>query len=211
MGPIQPMGHLDQLAKLTFAEETEAITGGAVLWQPGPEIGLTEVRLDGLFMIRDPARLASLAWPWPAAEGHEEIVLEQKMPGDHLDNRAQERALLRRQARQVQRLEMEMETPGQPRWYGQQPLWMSAPILPEEVSASRRVRRAATGCYWVEPSPFEWLWIAANELPLCEELVPFLIGRSGRALVEFARWILTRRPPMWVLRMHPFQGAFLAA
>jgi hypothetical protein len=92
------MGHLDQLAKLTFAEETEVITGGAVLWQPGPEIGLTEVRLDGLFVVQDPARLASLAWPWPAAQGHEEIVLEQKMPGDHLDDRAQERALLRRQA-----------------------------------------------------------------------------------------------------------------
>lgn len=26
-----PMGHLDQLAKQTFAEETESITGGAVV------------------------------------------------------------------------------------------------------------------------------------------------------------------------------------
>jgi hypothetical protein len=193
------MGHLDQLAKLTFAEETEAITGGAILWQPGPELGLTEVRLDGLFVVQNPARLASLEWPWPAAQGHEEIVHEQKMPGDHLDERAQERALLRRQARQVQRLEA--EAAGQPRFRGQQPLWMSAPVLPEGFSALRKVRRAAPGCYFIEPSPFEWLWIAANELPLCEELIPFLIGRSGRALVEFARWIVTRRPASWVLRM----------
>jgi hypothetical protein len=121
------------------------------------------------------------------------------MPGDHLDDRAQERALLRRQARQVQRLEM--ETPGQPRWHGQQPLWMSAPVLPEKLSGLRQVRRAALGCYFIEPSPFEWLWVAANELPLREELVPFLIGRSGRALVEFVRWIVTRRPASWVLRM----------
>jgi hypothetical protein len=51
--PIHPMGHLDQLAKLTFAEEIEAITGGAVLWKPGPELGLTEVRLDGLFVVQN--------------------------------------------------------------------------------------------------------------------------------------------------------------
>ena len=57
------MGHLDQLAKLTFAEETEAITGGAVIWQPGPELGLTDVRLDGLFVIKknSPARRARQA------------------------------------------------------------------------------------------------------------------------------------------------------
>ncbi|HLM75703.1 MAG TPA: hypothetical protein VK459_23475 [Polyangiaceae bacterium] len=78
---------------------------------------------------------------------------------------------------------------------------MSAPILHKGLSAIRRVRRAAPGCYFIGPSPFEWLWIAANELPLREELVPFLIGRSGQALVEFARWILTRRPAFWLLRM----------
>ncbi|NUQ76837.1 MAG: hypothetical protein HUU21_25160, partial [Polyangiaceae bacterium] len=199
MGPIRPMGYLDQLAKLTFAEETEAITGGAVLWKPGPELGLTEVRLDGLFVIQNAARLASLAWPWPAARAHEEIVHEQKMPGDHLDDRAQERALLRRQARQVQRMEAELLE--LPRWQGQQPLWLSAPSLPERFSGFRAARRAGPGCYFIEPSPFEWLWIAANELPLRDELVPFLIGRSGRPLVEFARWIMTRRPPAWVLRM----------
>jgi hypothetical protein len=31
------MGDLDQLAKLTFAEETEVITGNAVVWQAGPD------------------------------------------------------------------------------------------------------------------------------------------------------------------------------
>jgi len=158
------------------------------------------LRLDGLFVVKDPARLVSLAWPWPAAQGHDEIVHEQKMPGDHLDDRAQERAMLRRQARQVQRMEVEA-TPEQPRWRRQLPLWLSAPTLADEISGRRKVRRAAPGCYFIESTAFEWLWIAANELPLCEELVPFLIGRSGRPLVEFARWILKRRPAAWVLRM----------
>jgi DNA-binding GntR family transcriptional regulator len=45
------------------------------------------------------------------------------------------------------------------------------------------------------------VWIAANELPLREELIPFLIARSGRPLDDFARWVAARRPPAWVLRM----------
>ena len=92
------VGQLDQFAKQTFAEETEAVIHGAVLWQPPPEIGLSEVRLDGLLAVRDPSALTSLAPPWPQASGHDEIVLEIKMPGDHLDLAANERAVLRRQA-----------------------------------------------------------------------------------------------------------------
>src|SRR5687768_8619941 len=60
-----PMGYPDQFAKQTFAEETEVLTGGAVVWQPMPEIGLIEVRGDGLLVVRDPARLGSLTFPWP--------------------------------------------------------------------------------------------------------------------------------------------------
>jgi hypothetical protein len=37
------------------------------------------------------------------------------------------------------------------------------------------------------------LWIAANELPLADELVPFLIARTGRPLDAFVRWVKTRR------------------
>jgi hypothetical protein len=59
-------------------------------------------------------------------------MLELKLAGNHLDRKAVERALLRRQARQVQRLE---------------------------------------------------------DLPLVDELVPFLLARSGQALDDFDRWV----------------------
>jgi hypothetical protein len=64
-----------------------------------------------------------------------------------------------------------------------------------------KVRRAARGCYWVQSVVFPFLWIAANELPLRDDLVPFLVARSGRALDEFARWVAKRRPAQWVLDM----------
>src|SRR5262249_49762817 len=44
-------------------------------------------------------------------------------------------------------------------------------------------------------------WIAANELPLVDELIPFLLARSGQALDEFCRWVAPRRPLHWVLTM----------
>lgn len=190
------MGRLDQLAKQTFAEETEKITNGAAVWGPVPEIGLTEVRGDGLLLIRDPQRLKALAPPWPEACEHDEILVELKMPGDHLDHRALERTLLRRQARQVQRF----EDPDS-QWLGQVPVWLVAPLLPSLLEKLRDVHRVAQGCYRVSPSSFSFLWIAANELPLREELLPFLVARSGSALVEFARWVLRHRPTPWILRM----------
>ncbi len=45
------------------------------------------------------------------------------------------------------------------------------------------------------------LRIAANELPLADELVPFLIARTGKPLDAFARWVVTRRPLAWLFRM----------
>jgi hypothetical protein len=48
------------------------------------------------------------------------------------------------------------------------------------------------------------LWIAANELPLLDELVPFLMARSGQALDEFGRWVAPRRPHDWVVSMLEF-------
>jgi len=59
----------------------------------------------------------------------------------------------------------------------------------------------APGCYRVEPGG-RFLWIAANELPLLDELVPFLMARSGQALDDFGRWIAPpRRPLEWLLTM----------
>ena len=42
------MGQLDQFAKETFALETATVTRGAVAWQLPPELGMSEVRLDGV-------------------------------------------------------------------------------------------------------------------------------------------------------------------
>lgn len=190
------MGQLDQFVKNTFAEETEVVTGGAAAWLASPEVGLSEVRGDGLLLVRDGQRLAQLAWPWPAALGHDEIFKECKMQGDHVDAPAMQRALLRRQAWQVHRIEGT-----DPPWLGEVPLWLTAPHLPELLRKIREVKAVAAGCYRVGPSAFDFIWVAANELPLREELIPFLVARSGRALVEFGRWVLRHRPPAWILRM----------
>jgi len=190
------VGALDLFAKQTFAEETAGVTRGAMAWEMPPELNLSEVRLDGMLLVRDAAALSGLAAPWSEATGHEQIAIENKMPGDHLGVKPLERALLRRQAWQVQRVET-----GKTAWRGQVPLWMLAPRLPATIRAVRKMTCVAPGCHAVETGSFSFLWIAANELPLREELIPFLIARSGRPLDDFVRWVATRRPANWVLRM----------
>ncbi len=190
------MGRLDRFAKEIFDTETPLVTRGAAVWEPPSEIGLTEVRLDGRNFVRDPARLAELPLPWSEGAAHDEIVFEAKMQGDHVDLRASERACLRRQARQVQR----MEDPDVP-WDGDLPLWLLAAHVPERIRQRRTFRPIGTGCYRIETGSYPYLWIAANELPLREELIPFLIARTGAALGELGRWIHGRRPPEWVSHM----------
>jgi hypothetical protein len=189
------MGQPEQFVKQLFEEEAAALTGGAAVWQGPVELGLSEVRLDGLLRLLAPERLATLAAPWSLGGGAGEVVLELKLAGDHLDEVAVERALLRRQAYQVVRLEAE----GAPS--GPVPLWLVAPHLPRWLRAGESV---APGCYRLGHAPFAFVWVAANELPLRDELVPFLLARSGAALAEFGRWVLRRRPWAWVLRMVQF-------
>lgn len=193
------MGQLDQYAKQMFAEETERATGGAVRWQEPVEINLTEVRLDGMLLVRDASRLGHLDAPWSEAGGVDEIVIEVKMQGDHLGMPAVQRGLLRRQARQVQRGE-DASAP----WDDEQALWFVASHLPKILATKRTVERVAPGCYRVGPGPFPFVWVVANELPLLDELLPFLIVRSGRPLDEFCRWAATRKPLDWVTRMLEF-------
>jgi len=123
-------------------------------------------------------------------------MIELKLAGNHLDRKAIARALLRRQAREVQRLEEEDAS-----WRGEEPLWLVAPHLPPWLREMYTPIRGAPGCYWIEPPSQRFLWIAANELPLLDELVPFLLARSGQALDEFCRWVAPRRPLEWVLTM----------
>jgi len=189
------VGQLDQFAKETFAVETASVTRGAVAWELPPELNMSEVRLDGLLRVIDPAALAALAAPWSLAQRADELVVELKMPGDHLDMAALDRAVLRRQARQVQRREEPEDA-----WDGELPLWIVAPHVPEILSERRALEPMAPGCYRVG-AHFPFLWIAANELPFADELVPFLIARSGRSLDAFVRWVKTRRPIDWLLRV----------
>jgi hypothetical protein len=184
------MGHLELFAQRTFAEETERITGGAVAWHDPPEIRLQKVTSDGMLVIRQPQRLKHLAAPWSEAQLHDEVMLELKLAGNHLDRKAVERALLRRQVRQVQRLEEHDAS-----WQGEVPLWLVGPHVPQWLEDQRRPRCFAAGCYRIHPYGRSFLWIAANELPLLDELVPFLLARSGRALDDFGRWAVPRRPP----------------
>jgi hypothetical protein len=190
------MGQLELFAQRTFAEETELITAGAAGWQDPPEIRLGKVTSDGLLVIRRSHLLEHLAPPWPEALPHGEVMIELKLAGNHLDEKAVARALLRRQAREVQRLEEDDAS-----WRGEEPLWLVAPHVPGWLQALRRSVRFAPGCYRIAPHGRSFLWIAANELPLLDELVPFLLARSGQALDDFCRWVAPRRPPEWVLGM----------
>jgi len=193
------MGHLELFAQRTFAEETERITEGAAQWQDPPEIRLEKVTSDGFLVIRRPHLLAHLAPPWPEAQPHDEVMNELKLDGNHLDRKELARALLRRQAREVQRIEEEDAS-----WLGEEPLWLVAPHLPQWLQERRRPERFAPGCYWIDPHVHNFLWIAANELPLVDELVPFLLARSGQALDDFCHWVAPGRPLEWLLGMLEF-------
>jgi len=77
------MGQLDQFAKDTLALEAASVTHGGVSWQLPPELGMSEVRLDGLLRVHDPSVLTTLAPPWSLVEQADEVALEVKMQGDH--------------------------------------------------------------------------------------------------------------------------------
>ncbi len=190
------MGAPDQFAKATFATDTADITDGGVRWEGPQEVGLTEVRLDGLLSVQAPARLAGLPPPWRNAAEHADVAVEIKMPGDHLDPVTIWRAELRRAAWHVRRGEREG-----PEWEGSVGLWVVAPHVPEVLRRLRSLHPVGVGCYAVGYPESPFLWIAANELPLQEPLLPLLVARSGAALVEFVRWSMARRPREWVYRM----------
>ena len=78
--------------------------------------------------------------------------------------------------------------------------WLLAPHVPDWIPAWEqagwlRFEACGEGCWRVTPFPYPVLWIAANELPLRDELIPFLTARSGKKLEDFARWVGTRRSP----------------
>lgn len=192
------MGDLDQFAKQTFLEETPVVTHGAITGEVPPELGMSEVRLDLVLRVKEEAseELRRLPAPWSVAREHEEIVVEVKMQGDHLDAVTFQRALLRRQARQVRLTEA-----AAPAVRAEVPLWIVAPHVPGFLRQFRKVVEIAPGCYEVGPSPFAFVWVAANDLPLHDALIPFLVARTGAALDAFGLWVKTRRSPGWLMHM----------
>jgi hypothetical protein len=120
------------------------------------------------------------------------------MQRDHLDLRSVELLLHRRQSWQAAQLRKDGA-------YALQPdAWIVAAHVPEWASSATspwRWEQVASGCYALQPSWFSLLWIASNELPLDEALLPFLVTRRGRPLVDFCAWALEHRPVAWVWRM----------
>ena len=87
------------------------------------------------------------------------------------------------------------------RFDGESSLWYVASHVPAIIKKRRPVTLVAPGCYRIGPDWFSTLWIAANDLPLVDELVPFLVARTGQSLDAFVRWVKTRRPLPWLLRV----------
>jgi len=189
------MGKPDLFAKRTLATQTEPLTHGAASWKEAPQIRLEHVQSDGILVIHDALYLKNLEPPWNLVDDSDEILVECKMQGDHVDRLDVLRMLLRRQAREVQRTEL--ITKGQTPWTGSQTIWVTSGYLPAWAKLRYQPAHLATGCYRWANEHFTGLWIASNELPLRDELVPFLITRTGRPLQEFLRWAIEKKPWPW--------------
>jgi hypothetical protein len=136
-----------------------------------------------------------------------EAVTDFKMPGDHVDRPSLARADLRRAVRWVSLLEeaQASRTPDataslDPRAYS---TWVVTPHWPRWIEADVRrgvltVEDVGQGCRRIGPHDHDVIWIAANELPLRIELLPFLFVRSGRPLVELLNWVATVKSTEWV-------------
>ena len=194
------MGRPDQLLKYMLELEAPLATHDAASFTRAPEIATTELTPDGLLVTSSPQRLQDLPAPWCHLQ--REAVVDGKMPGDHLDPAVVERCLWRRQARQVQRVEEEDADPRP----ADCAAWIVAPHRPLWLIEWQQrgwvtLRDAGAGVTSIEPSFHPFFWIAANELPLHEALVPFLLARSGPKLEEFVRWVVHVRPPAWLARV----------
>ena len=197
------MGDADQCAKRVLREETASATGDRVAFEVPPEVPVGALQPDGVVrVIRSPG-LEALPAPWSRLRV--DATVEMKMRGDHTDRAALARGELRRHARWVWHLEAlrESESPAVTPDVRDHAMWFVAPHLPQWLSEDATSGRlsmtlVAPGCWSVGLGLHETLWIAANELPLHPSLLPFLIARTGRAFVVFARWAMRVRSPRWV-------------
>jgi len=203
------MGKADQIGKTVFAQETAASTQQACRWEVPRELPIgTELLPDGAVRVVDAAALAELAAPWCELRGASALV-ELKMGGDHIDARAWIRALARRAVWDMAEYEVpwraERERAAQA---GDKPsavvlaphadLLFVAPHLPDWIGQHSRLILCTPGIWRVGGPDAHALWIAANDLPLDEALIPFLQVRNGRARIDFAHWMAQRaRLPDW--------------
>jgi hypothetical protein len=190
------MGAPDQLFKFMLEYEAPLVTNDAAHFDRSPEFATAELRPDGVLSTRAPNMLHMMLAPWSLLTWH--AVLDAKMPGDHVDHATLQRCVARRELWQAQRLS-EVGVDADPSHCA---AWVVAPHLPQWMLTWQREGRltltaAGAGVWQVGPSMSPIVWIAANELPLDEMLVPFLMARSGTALEAFFRWAVDRKPPEW--------------
>jgi hypothetical protein len=201
------MGKLDQLAKRILREETPDATRHHVAFEVPPEVPVGALAPDGVVTVVSAPGLDALPPPW--CRLRVDATLDVKMPGDHSDRPALARNELRRLARWTRLLEelrdhaRKTETRVEVRDPRDYAAWFVAPTLARWVreDAARgyfTLEAVAPGCWRLGVGMHETLWIAANELPLRPELIPFLAARSGVALAEFLVWALTVKGTAWV-------------
>ena len=196
----------DQLAKRILTEETSEATRQHVAFEVSPEVPVGALTPDGVVRVVSAPGLASLPAPWSRLRT--EATLDVKMPGDHSDRPALARNELRRHARWTRLLEelrdraratrcsLELRDPRD------HAAWLVAPTLARWVreDAARghfALEAVAPGCWRLGLGVHDTLWIAANELPLRAELLPFLVARSGAAPAEFLVWSVRVKGPAW--------------
>ena len=80
--------------------------------------------------------------------------------------------------------------------------WLVAPVLPHRRRRDAglgffALEAVGEGCWRLGMGAHGTLWIAANELPLRVEKLPFLVARSGRAQAEFLAWVVGVKGSAW--------------
>ena len=188
------MPNKDSFGKRIFESETKTVTAGAALYDPNAKTPIYSAEPDGLLIVKTSKQrkqLLKLPPPWSLFAG-EEVTLELKMQGDPTDKEALQRALLQRAARSFSRNTKSKS------FDHENGMWVVAPNLPDWIKSYTQVKDAGPGCYRLWLGVFDSYWIASNELPEKEELIPFLVTRRGKPLETFVRWVASRRTPDWV-------------
>jgi hypothetical protein len=190
------MGQADQFAKRVFEEETEASTQGCAHWLGPMEVPSSHVVVDGLIRVVNGEGMAKLQAPWCLLAESDYVVVEVKMPGDHVD---WEEWVLAQHRRTAVLVKVSKEPEGRKDRLDVQ-LMLVSPHLPEWVKPWSSVALSA-GCYAISKGGLGALWVVANELPMGEGLFPFLVVRSGRKRLDFLHWAMGQKDEPWLLFM----------